>query len=72
MSEARYTLTGHKTVMDMYDVKLSKTLPNVEVELAKLANGRFAVTGTNPETGMRMFKLVSKAKAAEISGEVTI
>lgn len=63
--------TGKKTTMEMYDVKKKQKL-TVEVELVVLKNGRFAVTGTNPETGMKMFKLVNKNKAAEIKGEVTI
>ncbi len=66
-----YKKTGKKTTMEMYDVKLKKKI-NVEVELVILSNGRFAVTGINPESGMAMFRLVNKAKAQEISGEVTI
>lgn len=71
MNNENFQRTGKKTVMEMYDVK-KKVKLNVEVELVILKNGRFAVTGTNPETGMKMFKLVNKAKAQEISGEVTI
>lgn len=71
MGDEKYTRTGKKAMVDMYDVKLKKKL-NVEVELVVLSNGRYAVTGKNPETGMAMFKLVNKAKAQEISGEVII
>jgi hypothetical protein len=66
-----YTRTGKKLNMEMYDVKLKKKL-NVEVELVVLKNKRYAVTGVNPESGMTMFKLVSKAKAQEIMGEITV
>lgn len=71
MNDEKFQRTGKKTTMEMYDVKLKKKL-NVEVELVVLKNGRFAVTGKNPETGMTMFKLVNKPKAQEISGEVVI
>lgn len=71
MSEPKYKRTGHKAMKEMYDVKLKKKL-TVEVELVVLSNGRFAVTGINPESGMTMFKLVSKKAAQEISGEVVI
>jgi hypothetical protein len=70
-TEEKFERTGKKTVMEMYDVKLKKKL-NVEVELVILKNGRYAVTGTNPDTGMKMFKLVNKTKAQEISGEIVI
>lgn len=65
------TRTGHKTMKEMYDVKLKKKI-TVEVELVILANKRYAVTGINPETGMKMFRLVSKKEAQAISGEVVI
>lgn len=71
MSEPKYERLGKFTRMDMYDVKLKKTL-NVEVELCRLSNGRYAVTGVNPESGMTMFKLIKKTLAQEIMGEVTI
>jgi hypothetical protein len=71
MENEKFERTGKKIVMEMYDVKLKKKL-QVEVELVILKNGRYAVTGTNPETGMTMFKLVNKAKAQEISGEIVI
>lgn len=71
MGDAKYTRTGHKVMREMYDVKLKKKL-TVEVELVVLSNGRYAVTGVNPETGMTMFKLTSKKDAQEISGEVVV
>lgn len=70
-NKENFQRTGKKTTTEMYDVKLKKKL-NVEVELVILKNGRFAVTGKNPETGMPMFRLISKARAQEISGEVVI
>lgn len=71
MTEPKYTRTGHKAMREMYDVKLKQKL-TVEVELVVLANKRYAITGVNPQTGMTMFKLVSKQVAQEISGEVVI
>lgn len=70
-NEKKFERTGKRTTMEMYDVKLKKKL-NVEVELVILKNGRYAVTGLNPDTGMTLFKLVSKTKAQEISGELVV
>jgi len=71
MDNTTYERTGKKLTTEMYDVKLKKKL-SVEVELVVLKNKRYAVTGKNPETGMTMFKLVSKKRAQEIMGEITV
>ena len=55
----------------MYDVK-KKIFLEVEVELVRLSNGRYAVVGVNPDTGMKMTKLFKTASAKELLGEVTI
>lgn len=71
MSEENFTRLGKKFMERMYDVK-RKIFLEVEVELVKLTNNRYAVVGVNPETGMKMTKLFKTARAKEILGEVTI
>lgn len=69
---ASYTPTGITTNLDMYDVKTKQLLPNLSVELVELSNGRYAVRGTNPETGMTLFKLVKKSFAQQLKGEIIV
>lgn len=68
---SNYEYLNKKAQVEMYDVKLKRKM-TIEVDLVKLSNGRFAVTGKNPDTGMTMFKLVSKVKAQEILGQVIV
>jgi hypothetical protein len=71
MADENFTRLGKFTDLDMYDVKL-KTFKNVRVELIQLSNGRYAVTGVNPDTGMKMTKLVKKVFAQDLLGRVEI
>lgn len=71
MSEENFTRLGKFFTERMYDVK-KKIFLEVEVELIKLRNNRYAVVGINPDTGMKMTKLFKTARAKEILGEVII
>ena len=46
-----------------YDVKARKKVKIKDPKLVKLKNGRPAIRGTSPETGIGLFRILSKEQA---------
>ncbi len=49
-----------------YDVKAKKKVKIQDPKVVKMKNGRMAVTGKSPATGIKVFRILSKAESESV------
>ena len=49
-----------------YDVKAKKTIKIQDPKVVKMKNGRLAVTGKSPATGIKVYRILSKEESAAV------